>query len=37
MLRGVIQGSGIGPVAFVVFIDALVQLLEAQDIYILAI
>jgi len=29
---GVIQGSGIGPVAFVVFIDALATLLEVQGI-----
>ena len=32
MLSGVIQGSGSGPVAFVIFIDTLAKLLEAHNI-----
>ena len=32
MLSGVIQGNGIGPVAFVIFIDGLAKLLEAHGI-----
>ena len=32
MLRGVIRGNGIGPAAFVAFIDSLAKLLEARDI-----
>ena len=32
MLSGVIRSNGIGPAAYVAFIDALAKLLEAQDI-----
>jgi len=31
LLSGVIQGSGIGPVAFVISIDTLAKLLEAHN------
>ena len=32
MLNGAVQGSGIGPVAFIIFIDGLIKLLEEYGI-----
>jgi len=32
LLSGLVQGSGIGPVTFIIFIDGLAKLLEAHSI-----